>query len=115
MTTAAPTWRCPRCETVAFEGQRFCRQCGHQHDDGTGEIAVPPAIRPVSRFLIALIVVLFAVLGALAAILVDDIRDDSSGQPSPGSGTRPITSTDWPNGGDTFDSTHLATGTTVLS
>ena len=84
------------------EGQRFCRKCGHQLGDDTdpsGEIR--PAIRPVSRLLIALIVVLFLVLGALAAILVNDIRDESPDRaPTPtqpaesASGTRPITSTD---------------------
>ncbi len=101
MNTAAPTWKCPRCETVAFAGQRFCRQCGHQHDasaDGTGESGPWQGLRPVSRLLIALVVLLFAVLGGLAAVFLNDIRTDSSDQPppstAPASGTRPITSTD---------------------
>src|SRR4051794_22302304 len=64
-TDTATGWRCPRCETVAKPGQRFCRQCGHQHAtdaqaDPSGEIErTGPTMRPVSRLLIALIVVLF--------------------------------------------------------
>ena len=107
-TDTPATWRCPRCETVAAAGQRFCRQCGHEltaadGHDASGEIdRAGPAIRPVSRLLIALIVVLFLALGALAALLVDDIRHEPD-QPAPtggsatlvgASGTLPMTSTD---------------------
>ncbi len=108
MDTTARTWKCPRCETVALAGQRFCRQCGHQHEYPTGGAAgattagaVPARnIRPVSRALIVAIVVLFALIGGLIALLVNDVRGDPAGQPRvPAAsaaiiGTRPMTNTD---------------------
>ena len=100
MTPTAPTWKCPRCETVAFAGQRFCRQCGHHHvgsADGTEPVTMTE-FRPVSRVLVILIVVLFAALGGLAALVLDDLRSGSSDQPTPSSaglvGTRPMINTD---------------------
>ena len=121
MTTASTSpitaGRCPRCETTAAAGQRFCRQCGYRFPVGADAVddADPSSeidrssstLRPVSRVLIAVIVVLFAVLGALAALLIDGIRDEPDQPPttdadaavvselaaSPG-GTRPITNTD---------------------
>ena len=108
MDTAARTWKCPRCATVASAGQRFCRQCGHEHEFPTGQPAEQPStetnspathpIRPVSRALIAAIVVVFLVLGGMLALIINDLRGDPSGQPEPGSvavtGTLPITRSD---------------------
>lgn len=60
-------------------------------------------MRPVSRLLIVMIVVLFVALGALAALLVDDIRHEPDQSPTTTDGasglvvdigTRPITNTD---------------------
>ena len=126
MTTASTspitTWQCPRCASVASAGQRFCRQCGYRYPidggeaDPSGEVdRSVPAMRPVSRVLIALIIVLFVVLGALVALMVDGIRNESDQPPSTTdaaavvdevavgvavgvaevvAGTRPITNTD---------------------
>lgn len=122
----APTWTCPRCGANASTGQRFCRQCGDPLDD-IEAIRSGTRLRPLSRLLIALIIVIFLAIGGLAAALLDDIRNqppDPSGQgsssgstsPTVGSpaevGTRPITNTDWPKGGRTRDSIHRVTGTT---
>lgn len=73
--------------------------------------------------LIALIALLFAVLGGLLAVLIDDLVDDTPPRPAGAAaytpdqrvGTRPITSTDCPNGGAIRDSTRRVSGTTSVS
>ena len=145
------TSACPRCGTATSEGQRFCRRCGTQlhqmqwpETDSSAptterapEVTAEPLVidaadldaRPMSRAVLALIALIFLVIGGVLALIVARADDwsprpptsSSSSQSShtsgssttalPQPGTRPITSTDWPKGGEKRVSTHRADGT----
>lgn len=79
-------WSCPNCGTAGFAEQNFCRRCGAPRPTKrpapiTEQVPVirrqarpPVAGRPLSRVRIALIALLFVVVGGLGALIVDDIR-----------------------------------------
>lgn len=86
MNRPVNAWSCPNCGTAGFAEQNFCRRCGAPRPtkrpapiteqvpairtDGQGRATT----KPLSRVRLALVALLFVVLGGLAALILDDIR-----------------------------------------
>jgi hypothetical protein len=88
MEAAIDMSSCPACNTRTDGGQRFCRRCGIQlvppppSIEETSPFAVEPSTSRLWILVLALVAVLFLLLGGVAALVVADASDTPTQPPS---------------------------------
>jgi hypothetical protein len=88
MKVAVHLSSCPACNTPTDVGQRFCRRCGIQlmppppSIDEESPIEVEPSSSRLWILVLALVAVLFLLLGGVAALVVADASDTPTQPPS---------------------------------
>lgn len=87
------TWSCAKCGTLAAGDQNFCKACGTPRGPRrpapiTEPVPVirrdtrePAGVTPMSRARLALIALLFVVVGGLCAVILNDLRGAEPANP----------------------------------